>query len=78
MILKLNKHFNGFLIKYQAIKGFLNAIKVKFCRSKILIPVMDGSTVLTRVTTLLILSAAHVLDKLLCSNEDFFVSLSYV
>ena len=43
-----------FLIKYQAIKGFLNCdqeIKVNFCRSKILIPVADGSTVNMRVTT---------------------------
>ena len=41
------------MIKYQAIKGFLNCdqeIKVNFRRSKILIPVADGSTVLIRVT----------------------------
>ena len=46
--------FKIFLIKYQAIKGFLNCdqeIKVNFRRSKILIPVADGSTVLMRVTT---------------------------
>ena len=44
----------AFLIKYQVIKGFYECdqeIKVKFRRSKILIPVADGSTVLTTVTT---------------------------
>ena len=44
----------AFLIKYQAIKGFSKfdqKIKVKFCQSKSLIPVVDDSTAFMRVTT---------------------------
>ena len=81
MILKLNKHFNGFLIKYQAIKGFFECdqeIKVKFCRPKILIPVADGSTVLMRVTTPRLYS--RIIDHFKClittTHNSFFIRVT--
>ena len=69
----------AFLIKYQAIKGFFECdqvIKVKFRRSKILIPVEDGSTVLTRVTTPCIRNAGGQQQSKMASkisrSQDFY------